>query len=348
MSNKFTASSSSHTTSPQAASSNGLPPAQGLYDPAFEKSNCGFGFIASIKNAASHTLVDRALTMLENMEHRGACGCEPDSGDGAGILVSTPDKFFRKVMAAQGVTLPKAGDYAVAMCFLPQSDGPRRECEAKLEELCKIADINLLGWRDVPVNPEACGPTPRSIMPRIRQAFFAPTEGFYKKSDFNRRLYLIRQQVENFVEFGPASDESKSVFYINLMSTNRMVYKGMFTAHQVRAFYPDLSDPDFESGYAIVHSRFSTNTFPSWRLAHPYRYLAHNGEINTISGNRNWMKARYGSLKSEEFGDELNKLFPILSDTSSDSATLDNTLQFLVVNGTWTPTSKRSTNTTPA
>jgi glutamate synthase domain-containing protein 2/glutamate synthase domain-containing protein 1/glutamate synthase domain-containing protein 3 len=311
----------------------GMPAAQGLYDPANEHDNCGFGFIASIKNKPSHDLVDNALTMLENMEHRGACGCEPDSGDGAGILVGTPDKFFRREATRLGFKLPKAGEYAVAMCFLPHDMVARQECEAKLNELLKAADMQVLGWRDVPHKPEHCGPTPRSMLPKIRQAFVSYTEGFYNKADFNRRLYLIRQQVENFVEYGNAHPESKAFFYVNLMSTNRMVYKGMLTAHQLRQFYPDLSDPDFQSAFAIVHSRFSTNTFPSWRLAHPYRYLAHNGEINTLRGNRNWMKARYGSLQSERFGDELNKLFPILSDTSSDSATLDNTLQFLVVNG---------------
>ncbi|MFT3786238.1 MAG: glutamate synthase-related protein [Tepidisphaeraceae bacterium] len=311
-----------------------LPKPQGLYDPTNEHDNCGFGFIASIKNKPSHDLVNNALTMLENMEHRGACGCESDSGDGAGILVGTPDKFFRKEAARLGFKLPKAGEYAVAMCFLPHDLVARQQCEEKLDELLTAADMRILGWRDVPHKPEHCGPTPRSMLPKIRQAFITYTEGFYDKADFNRRLYLIRQQCENFVEHGKdIHAEAKAMFYINLMSTNRMVYKGMLTATQLRNFYPDLADPDFASSFAIVHSRFSTNTFPSWRLAHPYRYLAHNGEINTLRGNRNWMKARYGSLQSERFGSELSKLFPILSDTSSDSATLDNTLQFLVVNG---------------
>ena len=314
----------------------GYPVAQGLYLPQYEHDNCGFGFIAQFKNKASHGIVDDALTMLENMEHRGACGCEPDAGDGAGILVQTPDKFFRREAKRLGFAnkLPKRGDYAVAMLFLPHDVVARSACEQKLIALLRDYDMQIVGKRDVPINPNAAGPTPRAQMPKIVQAFVAPLPGFYDKSDFNRRLYLIRQQIENWVELDPAVPAAaKEHFYVNLMSTNRMVYKGMLTAHQLRAFYPDLSDPDFESSYAVVHSRFSTNTFPSWRLAHPFRYLAHNGEINTLRGNRNWMKARYGSLKSEKFGDELGKLFPILSDSTSDSATLDNTLQFLTVNG---------------
>ncbi len=316
----------------------GLPPAQGLYLPQHEHDNCGFGFIASIKNKPTHDLVDKALTMLENMEHRGGCGCESDSGDGAGILIATPDKFFRREAKRLGFTLPKKGEYAVAMLFLPRDDAEARfECEAKLQELLGHYDMQIVGWREVPVRSENCGPTPRSRMPLIRQAFITFTPGFFDKSKFNNRLYLIRQQLENWVEYGPARQSSKDVFYCNLMSSNRMVYKGMLTAHQLRQFYPDLSDPEFDSPFAIVHSRFSTNTFPSWRLAHPYRYLAHNGEINTVRGNRNWMRARYGSLVSDAYGDELQKLFPILSDSTSDSATLDNTLQFLVVNGRSTP-----------
>ena len=312
----------------------GLPPAQGLYLPQFEHDNCGFGFIAQIKNKASHDLVDKALTMLEAMEHRGACGCEPDSGDGSGILVATPDKFFRKQAKRLGFPLPKRGEYAVAMLFLPHDVAARVACEQKMGALLKQYDMQVIGRRDVPIRADACGPTPRAQMPKIVQVFVAPTADFYDKSDFNRRLYLIRQQLENWVEHDKDCPQpAKAMFYCNLMSTNRMVYKGMLTAHQLRDFYPDLSDPDFDSAYAIVHSRFSTNTFPSWRLAHPYRYLAHNGEINTLRGNRNWMKARYGSLSSEKFGDELKKLFPILSDSTSDSATLDNTLQFLAVNG---------------
>ena len=311
----------------------GLPPARGLYDPSHEHDACGFGFVAHIKGRADNAIVDQGLTMLERMEHRGACGCEPDSGDGAGILVATPDAFFRRVCRPLGIDLPPLGEYAVAMLFLPKSHDSRRACEALFEKVVNQYDMTVLGWRDVPTDDRHLGPTPKKVEPRIRQAFVAPGERFYNRADFNRRLYLVRQQIENTIEHGDFSRRTKDVFYVNLISTNRMVYKGMLTANQLRGYYPDLSDPAFASPFAVVHSRFSTNTFPSWRLAHPYRYLAHNGEINTLRGNRNWMKARYGSLESEVFGDELDKLFPILSDSTSDSATLDNCAQFLTVNG---------------
>ena len=311
-----------------------FPAAQGLYDPQQERDACGVGFIAQIKNKSSHEVIQMGLEMLENMEHRGACGCEGDSGDGAGMLTATPDRFFRKQVARLGFKLPKAGDYAVAMCFLPKDLVSRRVCEELLSEVVEDLGMVLIGWRDVPVNSKKIGPTPRANEPRIRQAFVGMGEHFYNRQDFNRRLYLVRQRVENAIEYGPEVPQSaKDVFYINLLSTNRMVYKGMLTPPQVRSYFPDLSDPDFQSSFAIVHSRFSTNTFPSWRLAHPYRYLAHNGEINTLRGNRNWMRARTGSLQSDVFGDELDKLFPILTERGSDSATLDNALQFLTVNG---------------
>jgi glutamate synthase (NADPH/NADH) large chain len=311
----------------------GLPPAQGLYDPQFEKDSCGVGFIAHLKGKASNSIVLRAMEMLENMNHRGGCGCEPDSGDGAGIMVGTPDKFFRRKAGELGFKLPKLGEYAVGMVFLPRDLVSRRECEAVLEKIIRDYGMVVLGWRDVPVNGEFVGPTPRKSEPRIRQLFVGMGETFYNRQDFNRRLYLVRQRAENAIEHGEVTLASKENFYINLMSTNRMVYKGMLTAHQLRKYYPDLSDPEFLSPFAIVHSRFSTNTFPSWRLAHPYRYIAHNGEINTLRGNRNWMRARSGSLQSEVFGDELAKMFPILGEATSDSATLDNALQFLSVNG---------------
>jgi len=314
----------------------GFPPAQGLYRPEFEHDSCGVGFICHLKNQASNKLVSDALLMLENMAHRGACGCEPNSGDGAGILVRMPDAFFRREARRLGMTLPPPGQYAVGMCFLPKNAAARHECEQALERVCRENNLVVLGWRDVPTDAAGAnlGPTPLSAEPRIRQIFVAPGETFFNRADFDRRLYLVRQRAENLVEFGPGfCDESREVFYVCLLSAARTVYKGMLTAAQLRKYYPDLSDGDFASSLAIVHSRFSTNTFPSWRLAHPYRYLAHNGEINALRGNRNWMRARYASLESEVFGDELKKMFPILTETGSDSATLDNALQFLCVNG---------------
>jgi glutamate synthase domain-containing protein 2/glutamate synthase domain-containing protein 1/glutamate synthase domain-containing protein 3 len=311
----------------------GYPKPQGLYDPSFEHDSCGVGFIAHIKGKADHSLVMRALDMLENMSHRGACGCEPDSGDGAGILVNTPDKFFRRKCSELGFKLPKFGEYACGMLFLPKDLVARRICEEIFERTVRQYGMTVLGWRDVPVNSQFVGPTPRRSEPRIRQCFVGMGETFYNRTDFNRRLYLVRQRAENQIEFGDVPELAKEVFYVNLVSSNRVVYKGMLTSHQLRGYYPDLSDPEFVSAVGMVHSRFSTNTFPSWRLAHPYRYLAHNGEINTLRGNRNWMRARSGSLQSEVFGDELAKMFPILTESGSDSATLDNAMQFLCVNG---------------
>ncbi|HYO08551.1 MAG TPA: glutamate synthase large subunit [Tepidisphaeraceae bacterium] len=311
----------------------GYHPAQGLYLPEFEHDACGVGFICHIKGKASNAIVANALTMLERMNHRGGCGCDPDSGDGAGILVGLPDKFFRREMKKQGVALPKQGQYGVAQVFLPKDMVSRSHCINLFEEVVEQYGMKMLGWRDVPTNEKFCGPTPKKTEPKIRQAFVAPAEKFYNRGDFDRRLYLVRQRIENLLEFGDHSDMVREGFYINALSANRIIYKGMLTAEQLRGYYVDLSDPDFQTHLAVVHSRFSTNTFPSWRLAHPFRYLAHNGEINTLRGNRNWMRARSGSLKSEVFGDELEKMFPILTESGSDSATLDNCLQFLRVNG---------------
>jgi glutamate synthase (NADPH/NADH) large chain len=313
----------------------GLPAAQGLYDPRFEKDACGVGFICHIKGMPSHQIVSDALKMLENMDHRGACGCEENSGDGAGILVRTPDAFFRRECKKINVTLPAAGQYGVGMIFLPTDAVQRHLCERIVERVARENGMKVLGWRDVPVDNRHVGPTPKAVEPRVRQVFVSTGDVFFNKKDFDRRLYLVRQRAENDVEFGdngltPASREQ---FYICILSGNRMVYKGMLTATQLRHYYTDLNDPDFQSAIAIVHSRFSTNTFPSWALAHPFRYLAHNGEINTLRGNRNWMRARYGALQSEAFGDELGKMFPILTESGSDSATLDNMIQFLAVNG---------------
>ena len=313
----------------------GLPPAQGLYDPALEHDACGVGFVCHIKGQASHGIVSDALQMLENMNHRGACGCEEDSGDGAGIMVHTPDAFLRRECKALGITLPAAGQYGAGMVFLPQDSVQRHLCERILERVARENGMRVLGWRDVPVDPRFVGATPKSVEPRIRQVFLSFGDVFFNKADFDRRLYLVRQRTENEVEFGkyPLTPDVREQFYICILSGNRMVYKGMLTATQLRGYYLDLQDPLFQSALAMVHSRFSTNTFPSWQLAHPFRYLAHNGEINTLRGNRNWVRSRYGALRSEAFGDELQKLFPIVTESGSDSATLDNMIQFLAVNG---------------
>jgi len=305
----------------------------GLHDPSRARGSCGVGFVCRLDGTPSHRLVDDALTMIENMEHRGATGAEPESGDGAGIMVLTPDAFLRRACGRLGIELPPAGQYAVGMVFLPREDGPRRECETVLESVIRGYGMTVLGWRHVPVDHEAVGPTPRRTEPLIRQIFVRAGDSFYNRADFDRRLYLVRQRAENVLEFGGLSQAARDDFYVCIFSANRLVYKGMLTAPQLRRYYLDLSEPDFESSLAVVHSRFSTNTLPSWRLAHPFRYIAHNGEINTLRGNRNWMRARYSALRSEAFGDELQKMYPLLTESGSDSATLDNMLQLLCVNG---------------
>ena len=312
---------------------NGLPCSQGLYDPRHEHDACGVGFICHMKGKASHAIVSDALLMLENMSHRGACGCEVDSGDGAGILVKIPDSFLRSMCQELGFSLPVAGDYAVGVIFLPQDASQRQACERQLDQVCREYGMHVLGWRDVPVDGRHVGPTPKRSEPRIRQVFIGSNNAFLSRVEFERRLYLVRQIAENGIEFGDLPLQAREDFYICSLSVNRLVYKGMLTAHQLRQYYLDLQDPSFSSSLAMVHSRFSTNTFPSWRLAHPFRLLAHNGEINTLRGNRNWMRARTGSLQSEVFGHELRRMYPILTESGSDSATIDNALQFLVNNG---------------
>ena len=314
---------------------NGLPPAQGLYDPSYEHDACGVGFICHIKGQPSHEIVSNALLMLENMNHRGACGCEENSGDGAGILIGIPDAFLRAKCKALGIELPSIGEYAVGTVFSAKDETTRRQCEAVFERVANEYDMVVLGWRDVPVDNSSIGPTPLRCEPFMRQVFVGMGKSFFNKLDFERRLYLVRQRAENTVEFQSPeiSESAREEFYISALSVNRLVYKGMLTADQLRQYYPDLRDPEFTSPLAMVHSRFSTNTFPSWRLAHPFRMLAHNGEINTLRGNRNWMRARSASLKSNLFGDELPKLSPILTESGSDSATLDNALEFMVASG---------------
>jgi len=311
----------------------GLPKPQGLYDPQHEHDACGVGFICHIKGQPSHQIVTDALQMLHNMDHRGGCGCEANSGDGAGLMVGMPDSFFRRECKKLGFTLPPQGQYGVGMIFLSQDAVYRAQCEEVIEKVAEENGMVVLGWRDVKVNSDFVGPTPKKTEPKIRQIFVSAGKTFFNKKDFDRRLYLVRQRAENEIEFGTLPADVREQFYICILSANRMIYKGMLTATQLRDYFVDLQDEEFKSPMAMVHSRFSTNTFPSWQLAHPFRYIAHNGEINTLRGNRNWMKARYGSLQSEVFGDELAKMMPIITESGSDSATFDNALQFLAING---------------
>ena len=243
-----------------------------------------------MKGRKSHTIVAQALTILKNLEHRGACGCEENTGDGAGILIQTPHQFFERECAKLGLSLPPAGRYAVAMVFLPRDAGQAKHCQTVLETIAAEENQTVFGWRDVPTDDSSLGPTARDAAPVIRQFFVGRGANVSDESAFERKLYVIRKRAEHAI--GQSDLSQRDLFYIPSLSARTIVYKGMLTPSQVAPMFPDLTDPQVESALALVHSRFSTNTFPSWPLAHPYRYLAHNGEINTLRGNINWMRAR--------------------------------------------------------
>ena len=307
----------------------------GLYDASFEHDSCGVGFIVNIKGKKSHKLVRQAFEIGINLLHRGACGCEKNTGDGAGILLQLPHKFLVKKTAAIGFELPAPGSYGVGMIFLPREKAAQQQIENIFSEVIKDEGQTLLGWRDVPTDDSHLGATAKSGEPIIRQIFISHensrTEQNDAHLDFERKLYVIRKRVSRKV--GALEQVAPDMFYIASLSSNTIVYKGMLIADQIERMFPDLNDPDVESALALVHSRFSTNTFPSWPLAHPYRYIAHNGEINTLRGNINWMRARESLCKSNLFNDDLQKLFPLVREGQSDTATFDNVLEFLVLSG---------------
>ncbi|MDE3036637.1 MAG: glutamate synthase subunit alpha, partial [Nitrospirota bacterium] len=302
---------------------------QGLYDPRNEKDGCGIGFVASIKGHKSHGIVRQGLQVLENLYHRGAQGCDPCTGDGAGILLQIPHEFLRRAAADVGVKLPGLGEYGVGMVFLPPDAAARTQCEGLVERVIAEEKARLLGWRDVPVKSDAIGVQARRTEPAIRQVFIA--RDVLDEAQFERKLYVIRKRIENAIR--QSAIAGREYFYIPSLSGNTIVYKGLLLPHQMAAYYQDLTDSSVTSALALVHSRFSTNTFPTWPLAHPYRYICHNGEINTLKGNVNWMRARQGRLGSDLFGADIPKLFPIVHDQQSDSACLDNALEFLVLGG---------------
>jgi glutamate synthase domain-containing protein 2/glutamate synthase domain-containing protein 1/glutamate synthase domain-containing protein 3 len=307
--------------------SNSMPsPAAGLYDPRYEHDACGVGMVARLDNVPTHAILVRALTALENLEHRGASGADPLTGDGAGILMQMPDELLR---AVAGLELPRAGAYGVLMCFLPTDDSARSRVEGVLERTVLAEDQRLLGWRDVPVRPEHTGATAASCRPVIRQLFVGAAESLGQDA-FERKLYVIRRVAEQAVA---NSEDAGKGFYVTSSSSRTLNYKGMLISNQLAAFYPDLQDERCKSALALVHSRFSTNTFPSWELAHPYRVICHNGEINTVMGNVNWMRARESELSSELFGDDLPKILPVVTPGNSDSATFDNVLELLMLAG---------------
>ncbi|MEK6802616.1 MAG: glutamate synthase large subunit [Nitrospirota bacterium] len=307
----------------------GFPPKQGLYDPQHEKDACGVGFVVDIKGQRSHQIVQQGLQVLESLTHRGAQGCDPCTGDGAGILLQVPHEFFKRTAKDCGIKLPGAGEYGVGMVFLPPDADARAQCETVFNRVIKDANAKLLGWRDVPVKSDTIGELARTTEPFMRQVFIA--RGIFTDDEFERRLYVIRKCAERAVR--ESAIEGREYFYIPSLSSSTIVYKGLLLPHQIPQYYQDLTDSSVTSGLALVHSRFSTNTFPTWPLAHPYRYICHNGEINTLKGNVNWMRARQGRLNTELFGEDMQKLFPIVSENQSDSACLDNALEFLVLGG---------------
>jgi glutamate synthase (ferredoxin) len=285
------------------------------------------------KGRKSHDIVRKALEVLINLEHRGACGCEANTGDGAGILIQTPDRFFRSVLP---FTLPDAGSYGAGLVFLPHAERDRETIRNLIAHVVEEEGARLLGWRDVPSDNGLIGDSAKATQPVFQQLFIASPFAVKTAEDrqrFERTLYVIRKRIESAVDSVAINALSRRFFYIVSLSANTFTYKGMLTARQLAPMFPDLADASLESCLALVHQRFSTNTFPSWPLAHPYRYIAHNGEINTLRGNINWMRARHGLLRSELLGDDLTKVLPVIREGGSDTATFDNVLEFLTMTG---------------
>ena len=308
-----------------------LPHKQGLYDPAYEKDACGVGFVADIQGRKSHTIVRQALTVLDNLKHRGACGCEENTGDGAGILMQIPHEFLKLATRKIGLALPNLGEYGVGMVFLPRNKGHRAEAEKTVQSVVEAEGQMFLGWRDVPTDNSSLGNGAKESEPFVRQFFVGRSSKLQDDLAFERKLFVIRKRIQNEVRY--SGKESGVGFYIVSLSSRTLIYKGLLISDQVLKYFPDLSNPALESALALVHSRFSTNTFPSWERAHPYRFIAHNGEINTLRGNVNWMHARQALFESDVFGDDLKKLMPIIRLDGSDSAMFDNCLEFLVMAG---------------
>src|SRR5262245_59247284 len=307
------------------------PRASGLFDPRREYDACGVGFIADLKGNRSHQLIRDALAILQNLEHRGAVGADPIAGDGAGILIQIPDAFMRQECGALGIKLPKPGHYAVGHIFMPQDERLRAHCERVWTRIIREEGLEFLGWRSVPVDNSCLSEMVKAVEPVHRHLFIARPKAMKEQQEFERRLYVIRKVVSNALYF---AYKGKDIgHYTVSLSSRTLVYKGMFLSYQVAKYYKDVTDPRLVSAMALVHQRFSTNTFPSWKLAHPYRMVAHNGEINTLRGNVNWMAARQASVSSPLFGDDIPKLWPISYEGQSDTACFDNALEFLVMGG---------------
>ena len=307
------------------------PPAQGLYDPKREHDACGVGFVADLKGRPSHKIIEHGLQILVNLTHRGAAGADPLAGDGAGILVQIPHDFLREVCEPLDIALPEPGHYGVGQLFMPQDQAQRIHCESVVERVIEAEGLTLLGWRDVPTDRSCLSASVIETEPVHRQVFIGRGPNIEDEAEFERRLYILRKVISNTI-MGETGGRDIG-FYTVSLSCRTLVYKGMFLAYQLGAYYSDLHHPLFASALALVHQRFSTNTFPSWKLAHPYRMIAHNGEINTLRGNLNWMAARQASVSSPLFGKDIGKLWPISYEGQSDTACFDNALEFLVQGG---------------
>ncbi len=303
---------------------NNRPRQQGLYRPEFEHDNCGIGFVTHIRGRKSHEIIKMGLEVLENMTHRGAEGADSKTGDGAGILIQVPRDFY----LIQGYSVPPEGQFGTGILFLPRDEEQAGQCLEIFERILMEEGINIIAYREVPRNPEVIGDLSKAVEPEMKQVL---CEADLDQLDLERRLYVVRKRTENAIL--KSDIPQKKHFYIPSLSTRVLIYKGMLTSEQLGEYYLDLKDKRLSSAIALVHSRFSTNTFPSWDLAQPFRLLAHNGEINTIKGNRYWMEARESLLESHYLGDDLNKIYPLIEPDKSDSASLDNVLEFMYLTG---------------
>jgi len=310
---------------------NYLPPKQGLYDPDFEHDSCGVGFVCNIKGEKSHLIIEKGIRALENLIHRGAVGADPRTGDGAGLLIQIPDDFLRKECQSLKIELPKKGRYAVGLVFLPKDNLERRYCEDVFLKNIKNEGLFFLGWRDISVDDSMLGKTARFSQPVFKHIFIGCPSEIKEELEFERALYLVRKKIENLIRRSKL--KQKNSFYISNLSCRTLSYKGLLMSTQLKDFFLDLKDKDLKSSFALIHARYSTNTFPTWDLAQPFRFLAHNGEINTLRGNINWMQSRQGLLKSKFFKGRLKEIFPIIVPGGSDSASIDNVLELLVLSG---------------
>ena len=305
---------------------------KGLYSPAFEHDACGIGFVVNIKEHKSHKIVSDALTILENMEHRGACGCENNTGDGAGIMLQTPHEFFFDECVKLGVHLPPFKKYGVGVLFFPKDIRLKEECRDILNRCAEKIGLEILAYRKVPVNADEIGITALSVEPEIEQVFVACPDHINNPEEFERKLFLLKNYSSHTI-FNTVKQDAIG-FYIASFSYKTVVYKGQLTSAQLREYFPDLSDKRLVSAFGLVHSRFATNTFPSWKLAQPFRYIAHNGEINTLQGNLNWLKTSEKNFTSQYFSrEEMDMLLPIITSGQSDSACLDNMIELLTLCG---------------